>query len=59
MSNQRFLRRFLESGRSGFYCRVLEEGLIEAGEAISVLSRAEVQPSISDLVARVRGSNAL
>jgi MOSC domain-containing protein YiiM len=54
MSNQRFLRRFLESGRSGFYCRVLGEGLIEAGEEISVLSRADAQPAIAEMVRRAR-----
>jgi len=54
MSNQRFLRRFLESGRSGFYCRVLQEGQIEASQEIRLLSREEDQPAIADIVRRAR-----
>ena len=39
--DQRFLARFLRSRRSGFYCRVLQEGLIEAGNSIEVLDVAK------------------
>jgi MOSC domain-containing protein YiiM len=52
MGNQRFLKRFLQSGRSGFYCRVLREGEIEVGDAISFASRAPEQPTIESLVSR-------
>ncbi|HEY1434397.1 MAG TPA: MOSC domain-containing protein, partial [Thermoanaerobaculia bacterium] len=34
-----FLKLFLESGRTGFYLRVLEEGEIGAGDAIELVSR--------------------
>lgn len=51
MGDPLFLRRFQQSGRSGFYCRVLEEGLIEAGRTIEVIERDASQPTISDVVA--------
>ncbi len=50
MGDQGFLKRFLESGRSGFYCRVLTEGVIEAGDAVSLLARIDGQPTIRDLL---------
>ncbi|MES2658574.1 MAG: MOSC domain-containing protein [Verrucomicrobiota bacterium] len=33
------LKPFLQSGRSGFYYRVLEEGTVAAGSAVEVISR--------------------
>lgn len=39
MGSPAFLRTFLESGRTGFYLRVLEEGEIGAGDAIELVSR--------------------
>jgi len=38
MGSPRFLKPFLESGRTGFYLRVLEEGEVEAGDSIEALS---------------------
>jgi MOSC domain-containing protein YiiM len=54
MSDQRFLRRFLDSGRSGFYCCVLEEGLIEAGQSIELYNAKGHQPTIADIVRRIQ-----
>ena len=51
MGDQRFVKRFQESGRSGFYCRVLQEGLIDSGQAIKLADRDETQPTIADMVA--------
>ena len=51
IGDQRFVRRFQESGRSGFYCRVLQEGLIEPGQPICLAERDESQPTIADVVA--------
>jgi MOSC domain-containing protein YiiM len=53
MGDQRFLRRFLNSGRSGFYCRVLREGMIAVGDAVSVSSRSLEQPTIAEIVMQV------
>lgn len=39
MDRADFPKRFLESERSGFYLRVLEEGCIGAGDVISLVSR--------------------
>jgi MOSC domain-containing protein YiiM len=36
MGDARFVRTFLESERSGFYLRVLEEGMVEAGDTIEL-----------------------
>ena len=44
------VRRFQESGRSGFYCRVLEEGLIEAGQTIEVIERGVSKPTVVRVV---------
>lgn len=47
-----FARRFLASGRTGFYLRVLRPGPVRAGDAVAVVaSAAETGPSIADLAA--------
>jgi MOSC domain-containing protein YiiM len=51
IGDQRFVQRFQLSGRSGFYCRVLQEGLIAPGQPITLLERDESQPTIADIVA--------
>jgi MOSC domain-containing protein YiiM len=51
IGDQRFVKRFQVSGRSGFYCRVLQEGLIEPGQPISIVERDESQPTIAAIVA--------
>ena len=33
------VKRFLESGRTGFYCAVLKEGKVAAGDSIELLER--------------------
>ncbi len=42
--------RFLASGRTGFYLRVLEEGSVTAGDAIEPLGGEAGQPTIADMV---------
>ena len=39
VDSRAFPRRFLESGRSGFYLRVLEKGELESGETVHLESR--------------------
>jgi MOSC domain-containing protein YiiM len=43
------LKRFLASGRSGFYFSVIEEGLIEAGDAIERIHEDENGITVSDI----------
>jgi len=43
------VKRFLQSGRLGFYLRVRREGTIEAGQSIQRLSREPDAPTIADL----------
>jgi MOSC domain-containing protein YiiM len=51
IGDQRFVQRFQLSGRSGFYCRVLQEGLIAPGQPIALLERNESQPTIAAIAA--------
>lgn len=43
-------RRFLESRRVGFYLRVLEEGVVQASDALEVLETAQTSPTVDDFV---------
>ncbi len=54
MSDQRFLRRFLASGRSGFYCRVLREGAVEAGQGIELMGTDLSAPTIAEVILQIR-----
>jgi MOSC domain-containing protein YiiM len=45
------VKRFLQSGRSGFYLSVSKEGDVIAGDSVTFIARAEDSLSISDLVA--------
>ncbi|MDP1829338.1 MAG: MOSC domain-containing protein [Archangium sp.] len=43
-------RRFLESRRVGFYLRVLEEGVVCAGDALEVLRSTPTSPTVDEFV---------
>jgi len=43
------LKRFLQSGLTGFYFLVLEEGEVAAGDPISLLQRDEHQVKVADI----------
>lgn len=45
-----FLRPFLQSGRTGFYLRVVEEGDLAAGDPVERVSRGEGGLSVLDAV---------
>ena len=44
------VRRFQQSGRTGFYLAVLREGEIEAGDAVEFIARDESGVSVADVV---------
>lgn len=44
------LKRFLQSGLTGFYLAVLEEGEIAAGDPLTLLARDENAVSVSDII---------
>jgi len=44
------IKRFLESRRSGFYLRVLREGILEAGVAIDLIQSESTRVTIRELV---------
>lgn len=43
------VKRFLKSRRTGFYCAVLREGKIEAGDEVHLLSREENRVTVADI----------
>ncbi len=44
------IKRFLRSGRSGFYLAVLQEGEVGANDEIFRVGREESAPSIAEMV---------
>ena len=44
------VRRFLTSGRPGIYFKVLQEGEVEAGESIELISKDENNITVKDIV---------
>jgi len=48
------VRRFLASGRSGFYLAVNEEGYVAAGDRIELLETDPGLPTVSQVVDEVR-----
>jgi MOSC domain-containing protein YiiM len=44
------VKRFLRSGRTGFYLAVLQEGQVTAGDSIEVLARNEHGVTVADIV---------
>jgi MOSC domain-containing protein YiiM len=51
LGHQSFVARFLRSGRCGFYCRVLQEGMIEPGQLIEIGDRTEAHLTIAQSLA--------
>lgn len=50
MEMPRFPAMFLDSGRTSFYLRVLEEGVLAAGDGIELVSRDPASPTVLDAV---------
>jgi len=44
------VKRFLKSGRTGFYLRVLDEGELAAGDSISVFPQGNAGVAVADIV---------
>jgi MOSC domain-containing protein YiiM len=44
------VRRFLASGRPGIYFKVLQEGEVEAGDSIDLISKDENNITVKDIV---------
>jgi MOSC domain-containing protein YiiM len=45
------VKRFLASGRTGFYLAVAREGEVESGDSIELLARDEHEVTVADIVA--------
>ena len=52
------VKRFLHSGRNGFYFAVAEEGEVTAGDSIELLARDKNGVTISDIVELYAGDAA-
>jgi MOSC domain-containing protein YiiM len=50
------LRRLLQTGRTGFYLAVLEEGHLAAGDDIECVASSERGPTVAEVVAERQGS---
>jgi MOSC domain-containing protein YiiM len=48
MGDPRFVPRFRDANRTGFYVRVLDEGAVEAGDAVEVMHRAPGSVTIAE-----------
>lgn len=48
-----WVRRFAQAGRPGPYFRVLQEGVVEAGDPVAVLDRPDHGVTVADLFAAV------
>ncbi|HUD88167.1 MAG TPA: MOSC domain-containing protein, partial [Xanthobacteraceae bacterium] len=46
-----FSVHFLAANRTGFYCRVLEEGIVAKSDAIALLSRDPSSPTVREVIA--------
>jgi MOSC domain-containing protein YiiM len=49
------IRRFLTSGRTGFYLAVLQEGEVKAGDVIELIHRDKSQLTIAKMVRLICG----
>lgn len=49
MGDENFPARFATANRTGFYLRVLEEGMVKAGDAIDLVERAVGSMSVRDI----------
>jgi len=49
-SDQGFVKRFLDARRNGFYFKVLQEGVIKAGDAVEITYRDPSKLSVRDIV---------
>jgi MOSC domain-containing protein YiiM len=50
-------KRFLASGRSGFYCKVVQEGEVGAGDAIEAVSRDSHAITVADIARLYSGQS--
>lgn len=51
MGDPRWVKRFQRANRPGAYCRVIEEGVVEAGIAVAFTPYAGERTSVSELMA--------
>jgi MOSC domain-containing protein YiiM len=60
MSDENFPMRFATANRTGFYLRVLEEGMVKAGDAIDLVERAAGSMSVRNVfrLRHARGTRA-
>jgi hypothetical protein len=52
------IKEFMESGKPGTYLRIIQEGQINAGDAIEILSKPDHRITIADLYAAKNGERS-
>jgi MOSC domain-containing protein YiiM len=52
------IKEFMESGKPGTYLRIIQEGQINAGDVIEILSKPDHQITIADLYAAKNGERS-
>ena len=58
VGSSKFLKTFLDSGRLGFYLRVMEEGMVAPGDAIELVQSDPRAPTLAEAI-RERARQAL
>jgi len=48
MKTQKILRQFINTTYSGTYVRVLQSGLVKAGDTLELIKQAEQEPTVAD-----------
>lgn len=56
MGDPAFARRFMRAGRPGFYCRVLRDGIVQAGDGVSYTPFSGAPVTMAELL-RTYGKN--
>jgi MOSC domain-containing protein YiiM len=59
LDERRWVKRFADAGRPGAYLRVLQEGLVRAGDALEVLSRPAERVTIAESMTAFYGDAGL
>jgi MOSC domain-containing protein YiiM len=54
-----WVKRFAAAGRPGAYLRILEEGVVQAGDDLEVLSRPDVQVTVAESMQAFYGDREL